>query len=325
MSTVGMFNSEQKQNYIDSDKANKDALRRYFLRLAPKEKDYAKDIYEMTQAELIDTLKSLNIRREDTRGHLLSLLRGYVDWARFKGLPGCQTIIHLLSPESISSDDIINNTMIKDPDHLQEILNDGLDYENYENRSKITSLLFKLLYQGLDLDQIRNLQKDDLDYATNMVKLADGSLYEVDAHIAPLWEECAAITFIEKRNGRADTAKSSKSVEFIKYDLADNNYLIRTIAGDKGDTNMPCSLNQLRKMISRVFMANEAKTIPARNINYSGIFYKLYMHEKAGNEITPQLIAEKFFVKYETRTELLANTRKWRIDFEDWRIAFGYS
>ena len=324
MSTTEMFNKEQKQNYIDSDKSNKDSLRRYFLRLAPKENEYAKDICEMSQKELINTLKSLSIRREDTRGHLLSLLRSYIDWVRFKGVGGAQSHIHLLTPSSISTTEAVVSAMIKNPEHLQGILDDGLDYQNYENRSKITTLLFRLLYQGIDLNEIRSLQKNSLNYTTNMVTLSDERLFEVDDSIAPLWKECASLTFIEKRNGKADSSKSNKVAEYIKYDLIDNNYLFRAIAGDKGDTDIPCSLNTFRKMISRVFEANETKSIPARNINYSGIFHKLYIHEKSGNKVTPELIAEIFLVKYCNRTELLANTRKWRIDYEDWKIAFKH-
>jgi len=324
MSEMMMFNGEQKQKYMDSDKTNKDSLRRYFIRLAPKENELSKDIYEMSQGELISTLKSLSIRREETRGHLLSLLRSYIDWARFNGVDGCQSHIHMLTPGSISSNEAIVNTMIKDPEHLQQILDDGQDYINYENRSKITTLLFRLLYQGIDLNEIRSLKKDSFDYDSNVVRLSDERLFMVDDSIATLWKECAELTFIEKKNGRAEVSKSSSTSEYIKYSLVDNKYLFRAIAGDKGDTNDPCSLNTFRKMISRVFIANETKSIPARNINYSGVFYKLYMHEKSGNHVSPELIAEKFSVKYTNRNELLANTRKWRIDYEDWKIAFNH-
>jgi integrase len=309
---------------MDSEQVNGDVLRRYFLRLAAKEEEYQQDICVMQRRELADTLKSLNIRREETRGHLLSLLRGYIDWARLNGVENVQKVIHLITPESIISDDSVKTSMIKSPEHLKEILDDGLDYTNYENRSKVVTLLFRLLYQGIPLDEIRSLKKTDIDYNTGIIKISDEKTYQIDTELAALWKECASITYIEKRNGKADTAKSKTVMEFIKYDLADNDYLFRKIAGSKADSNEPCSLNTFRKMVAYAFAGNEAKTIPARNINFSGLFYKLYQYEQSGNEITPEVLAGFFLVKYNNRQEMLANTRKWRIDYDDWKIAFGY-
>jgi hypothetical protein len=321
-----VYNDKQKQTYLDFEGVNTDSLKRYFIRIEPKEEEHQKDISQMNQEELIDTLQSLNIRREESRGHLLSLMRGYINWVKLHehGAPNLPNSINTITPESIGSDSAVKDTMIKNPEHLQSLLDDGLDYINYENRSKITKLLFWLLYQGILLEDMPSLRKDSIDYSNYVIKVSNNKTYQIDDKTIKLWKDCVVISYIEKKNGRSIISKRSDTNEYSKYDLIDNEYLFRPIVGNKGYTNQKSSIHTIRKMLSGVFEACDMKSIPARNINYSGIFYKIYLREKEGEKITPEIIAEYFTIKYKDRVELIANTRKWRIDYEDWKIAFDY-
>jgi hypothetical protein len=83
-------------------------------------------------------------------------------------------------------------------------------------------------------------------------------------------------------------------------------------------------IDTLRKMVLAVFKAGEIPPVAVRNINTSGIFYKLYLSEKEGNEITPEVLAKFFRTNYDENSRLKNITRKWAIDFEDWKVAFGY-
>jgi integrase len=319
-----IYNENLKQQYMEFDGANADSIKRYFVRIASKEFDYSKDIVEMTQDELIDTFKSLNIRREESRGHFLSLIKSYVNWAILNDKTQNGNAIARITPESIGTEEAVKDNMIKSPEHLQEILDDALDRENYENKSKMCDLLFWLLYQGIRLEEIQALKKDSIDFNTNTVTTILGTEFSLSDDIARLWKECATITYYEKKNGKSQYAKSSNVSEYVKYDLVDNKYLFRSIVGNKVNTNTMMNFNQLRKLIAYVFDACEKKTIPARNINYSGIFYKLYLLEKEGHSITPEIIAKYFRIKYNASSNLPTVTRKWRIDFEDWKLAFDY-
>ena len=319
-----MYNEKQKQNYLDFDATNEGSLKRYFVRIAPKEAEYAKDLADMNLPQLVDTLKSLNIRREASRGALLSLLRGYVNWCILNGKTANENFISQITPESIGSVEPIIENMIGSPEHLNQICEDALDYVNYENKSKMSELLLRLLYEGITLEEIQAFTKSDIDYDTNEIKTILGETFKVDDNLARLWKECTKLTFYEKRNGRAEVSKKSNVNEFTKLDLVDNKYLFRPTANNRVNDNYMITLDSLRKVLLAVFTNLEKKTIPARNINYSGIFYKLYLLEQDGTEITPEILAKYFRVTYNENSRLANITRKWGIDFEDWKIAFGY-
>jgi integrase len=319
-----MFNEIQKQEYIDFESTNESALKRYFARIAPKEEEYQKDIVDMDLDEAMDTLKSLKVRREESRGHLLSLIRGYDNWAKLNGKSKNVHVISRIPPEAIGTDDVYLETMIGSPEHLDKIFDDALDYENYENKSKSHELLFRLLYEGMTLEEVQSLKKSDIDYDERKVKTIHGTDFIVSDYISRLWKECAVMTYYERKNSRSASAKSTNVNEYSKYELNDSRYLFRTIVGTKSHTDVMMTLDSLRKMILNVFLACEKKTVPARNINYSGIFYKLYMLEREGNSITPEIIADYFRISYNEESNMPTITRKWRIDYEDWKIAFGH-
>jgi hypothetical protein len=319
-----MYNAKQKQEYIDFEATNEGAMRRYFVRIAPKEDEYSKDIIDMDLVQLLDSLKSLNIRRAESRGHLLSLLRGYRNWAYLNKKTKNKDVVGIVTPESIGTDEAVKVNMIGSPEHLQLIFDDALDYEFYENKSKMSELLLRLLYEGITLEEIQALKKTDIDYNGNKVKTIHGTEFTVSDEIAQLWKQCAKMDYYEKKNGRALFSDKANVNEYTKYDLEESVYLFRTIVSNKSYPNTMMTLDALRKVLLSVFSACERKTIPARNINYSGIFYKLLQAEKAGTVITPEVIAEYFRIAPNEKYYLANMTRKWRVDYEDWKIAFGY-
>jgi hypothetical protein len=319
-----MFNEIQKQDYLAFEVTNDGNLKRYFVRIAPKETEYGIDLVDMNHQQVVDTLKSLNIRREESRGTLLSLLRGYANWCILNNKTTNENVINQVTPESLGSVETVADNMIGGPDHLNKIFEDALDYDNYENKSKMSELLFRLLFEGITLEEIQSFTKKDINYDTNEIKTIHGMTVKVSDDLARLWKECTTLTFYEKKNGRAEASKKTNVNEYTKLDLVDNKYLFRTTVSNKVNDNDMITLDSLRKIILSVFTALERATIPARNINYSGIFYKLYLLEQDGVEITPEIIAQYFRISHDENTRLAAVTRKWNIDFKDWKIAFGY-
>jgi len=320
----GMFNEPQKREYIEFEVTNEQALDRYFRRIAPKEKEYSKDIVDMKLDEALDTLMSLGIRREESRGHLLSLLKGYANWAFSKGKTKNKNVIGVLTPASIGTDDAVKESMIASPEHLKEILETGLDYVDYESKSNMSELLLRLLFEGITLEEIQALKKTDID-EHNRIKTIHGKEFTVSEDLAGLWKKCTKITSYEKKNSRAAGSKKKNINEFSELVLADNEFLFRPVLSVSVNEKDMITLDSLRKIIVAVFYACERKTIPARNINYSGIFYKLLLLERQGTKLTPEIYAEYFRVAENSKNYLTNLTRKWRIDYEDWKIAFGYT
>jgi len=321
-----MYNEETKKEYIDFEKKNPEAMRRYFQRISEKENEYNKDIYDMTKEELTDTITSLNIRREVSQSHFISLMRGYITWAKLYGKTNNENHINNITPESISSHEAIKNQMLKNPEHLQEILDNYMDFVDYENRSKRDSLIFWLLYSGLELEEIQVLKKDDLNFESEIITTKDGKKINIDDKIVELWRHCSRMGYVEKKNTRAEFAfKKSNVSEYIKCNLEENNYLFRPTVKNKSTSDV-IPLTTLRGIICNLFRdeddnSNEIKLSPI-NIKNSGIFYRLSLLESSGVKITLEIIAEKFYIDYKNKLELPLKTRKWRIDYDDWKRAF---
>ena len=329
MQSFLLYNESDKREYIEFESKNSDAIRRYFQRIHEKEKEYQKDIYDMSREELLDTITSLNIRREESRSHFISLMRGYITWARLYEKTKNENHINNITPESINSHGIIKIQMLKNPEQLQEILNNRLDFVDYENRSKRDALIVWLLYCGLELEEIQVLAKDSLDYNSKIITTRTGKKITADDKIAGLWEHCAKMDYLEKKNNRAAAAVRKFDVsEYIKQYLAENNYLFRPVSTNYYSNDF-IPLATLRACIYNIFQddssgeKNNPKISPS-NIRNSGIFYRLYMLESSGVEITPAVVAENFYIDYKNKLELPLKTRKWRIDYDDWKYAFGY-
>ena len=329
MQSFLLYNEEDKKEYIDFEGRNSDSVRRYFQRIYEKKKEYKKDIYEMNRDELFDTITSLNIRREESRSHFISLMRGYITWAKLYGKTNNESHINNITPESINSHEIIKTQMLKSPEQLEQILNNNLDFVDYENRAKRDSLIFWLLYCGLELEEIQALKKDSLDYENKIITTNTGKKIKADDKIAELWEHCVKMDYLEKKNSRAaDAVRKFDISEYTKQYLAENDYLLRPVSRNK-DTNDFMPMATLRAVVHSVFQddSDDEKSnlkISPSNIRNSGIFYRLYMLESIGIEITPAVVAENFYIEYKNKLELPLKTRKWRIDYDDWKHAFGY-
>jgi hypothetical protein len=319
-------------------------VRTYFLRISEFEKKYKKDIVDMNYKELMDTIASLNIRRELTRSHLISLLRGYSSWARLQGKTNNKDVIGMFSAEGIDSSAAICNQMFKDLEHLNSVIDNSLDYITQENRSSRDELLIRLLYDGLEFERIPCLQKNDIDYNTlTVVALPNEEKYkdlkrkkELKSQIVnvtektnKLWEHVASMTYIERANSRAKDIKSNTNDEYVQSKLVDNEFLFRPVEGDKGGkSKMP--ITTMSVIVKKFFDAPDGENDPNRfkvsptNIMMSGIFYKLLVLERNEEKITPNIFAEFFGIGYEDSNELHNKTSKFRKDYDDWKLAFGH-
>jgi len=330
-----MFNEKQKQDYINYEGVNSITLEQYFKRIAPMERQYNKDITDMDADELKGTLSSLNIRREESRGHCISLLRGYINYMKLIGKTDNSSAINSITPESIPADNAIKSEMIKSADQLKEILDAAARYEYQDNRSIRDKLVMWLLYLGLTIEELRHLRKNALNddgIVTTSVKKAKNDTvsivtkkYKADENVLALWEECANMTFIEK-----DGSKYGKHA--VNYELVDNEYMFRPIIGQKKagtDLQQPCNVTFFASIVAKIFknyfeLTGNNILVSPLNMRNSGIFYRLNLEEANGKEITPEVIAEEFDIEYTSTVGLSVKTRKWRKDYDNWKLAFKY-
>jgi hypothetical protein len=319
-----LFNQAIKQRYIESSKPNESMLNLYFGKVATKEAEYGKDITEMHPDELIDSFRSMKLTRENYRRNMLSLFKGYFIWASENGYTTNENYLNRIQPADIVCDVTVSETMIGSPEHLRNILDEGLDYINLTNRSIATELQFKLLYLGIELKEIQALRKTNIEPETGMITTYTNYTLQVDDDIAGLWKRCCSMKFFEKINGLAKDAKKKDVSKFALSELFDNDYLFRTPRLATSHSDDMLTINMLSKRISAVFEAAGKPTVPAKNILLSGRFYRMRQAEQQGKRLTHEDILNLHRIDFEKNDELPRLTRYIRKDYKNWLEAFNY-
>lgn len=322
-----MYNEKQKQEYIDKEELNTVALTNYFKRLSKIEESYGKDIADMNAEELTAALSSLNIRSVISRGHFLTLMRKYIHWAVLSGKTHNEmNHINDIKPENIGTKYAIQTKMLRDPEQVRHILNTvyNPDFCVLPNRACRDKLIFWLLYCGLTTSEIQLLKKTDIDTTNKLVSRHEkrNEFVEVNNEVIELWKRHAKHTYIEKRG-------SYNENDIYFCELVDNDFLFRPLASKK-----VCSIKQITESLIFATVNNIYKeydkmtsakiSVSPSSMRISGIFYKLYLEERSGKEITPEVINRYFNVEYSSAYDLSVKMRKYCIDFMDWKLAFGF-
>lgn len=321
-----MYNEQQKQEYIEYDSLNAQCIRFYFERIGEIELLYQKDIADMSVKELVTTLSSLNVRTISSRRHLISIVKGYIEWAIHNRKTNNDNKIENIKPDDIGSQYAITTQMLKSPEQVEEILNVAYvkGYSDKENRAVRDKLIYWLLYSGMTIEELELLKKTDIDYEKKTIisPIFENIAYDIDDNIMSLWEKCCKITHIEKIHGGSYSIANCKLVE--------SDYLFRPVAGQTVEEKSfgKGSIVPIIYKIYNIYFeetGNYIKVSPI-NIKISGIYYKLYLLEKEGTKITSNIIIKYFNITgYKTKKVLLAKVRKYVVDYANWKEGFGYT
>lgn len=315
-----MYNSSQKEEYIAHEMINATTIRQYFLRISPIESLFEKDIADMNVEELKAALTSLNVRSLLGRRHLLNIMRGYVGWAIYNKKTANENKIDNIKPEDISSNYAVRTQMLKSPEQVENILNivAEKDYDGEPNREIRDRLVYWLLYSGMNLEELNLLKKTDINFETKTVVSPVNSekVYEINDTIAELWKEFASIFYIEDARGRTN-------------ELVDSDYLFRPLVRKNMENTRTFGVIQLggiTKNISKKYyeITGEYIMISPMNIQISGNFYRLYLLEESGIDITADVIIKYIGITLEDHTQKIKMVYRYRKDYENWKEAFGY-
>jgi len=328
-----IYNEAQKQKYMDAEPQNAAGLKNYFLRVGRFEEALGKDLADLNAGELGELVLSLRIRSEIAKSHLISMLRAYVKWVHSQGLNKIpnQKAIEELSADDVSSKEAIKAQMIKSPKQLNLVLSTIHDngYYNYEIKEAKENLIFWLLYNGLEVEQLRVLKKKDIDIVRKTIFAAifneKGNIVgkkeiQIDDKIIKWWQTFAKASQIERPGERLEKGCSL-------HDLTNSEYLFRPVMATGKEKCL--TLISFRATINRLFDKYTKETgIPLRvspyNIKLSGIFYNALADEKNKIQITKEYMAEKLGLKCKDSRELVMKTRRFLYDYKNWKEAFGY-
>jgi len=322
-----MYNEDQKLEYISFEATNSRTLTRYFNRIAPREEFYDKDIADMSEEELKESLLSLNIRSITSKGHLISLIRAYINWCIENKKTENKNVAYNIKPEDIDSKHAIKIQMLRSPEQIRYILNTvyNPDIYKYTNRAIQNKLVFWLIYCGLRITELSSLKKTDINYDKKIVinPVNRNAHYDINDEVVFLWERQTKQTYIEKGG-----VHNKNDVYY--YELIENDFLFRPIKGNNTDTERKYSVSLLASIIIVIFrdyyeQTSEKLRISPENIRLSGAFYKLYLREINGEQITPDMMIVVLGLTPSSDSDLRLLTRKYFIDYEEWKSAFNYS
>jgi len=338
-----MFNSPIKEKYLKIDVKNAKGLSNFFKRVYRcdefGERAVGKDIADFALEEWESLIIALNLRSERSKAQFIGLIRPYVKWyhisrqnkeTRYNGA------IDKLSSVSIDSSDAFRMKMLGSKQQISEIISEVYDDGSCDVKRSRDELLFLLLFLGIDTTEICVLEKTDLDSRKKelsvkwvasrsndktmqvVVNDIEQRTYKVESDIVALWEKCSEATELESANGKGG---------YNIRELQDTPYLFRNVESANADKIV--STQSLRTIVDRIFNQYKDNTgielkVSIGNIKISGIFYRMYLEEKEGQEITNEYMASKFNMSFADRNELVAKTRSYMIDYQNWKRAFGH-
>ena len=319
-----MFNKDLKKAYLTYDGSNIETLTNYFLRTALKEENYDKDLCEMNEPELLDTLLSLKIKKHSSRAHAISMFRGYISWAKLQRGDMSISAIDLINAVTIRQSNVLQFSMIGSPEEADNIMRATMkdNADALELRNRRDKLVFLLIYAGLTMDELVMLKKTDIDVNRQVVLIKDNtgntlSEVPVSDEVCTLWKTVALTDHIDKHS-------SGGSYIYITQALVDSAFLFRPIQGKAQSRKENLARSVLASVILNILIrySEESGTqylMSPSNIRLSGVFYKLLELEQAGHVITTEVV-EKI-----NRKQLKPSAAGMLLlDYKDWKIGFGY-
>jgi hypothetical protein len=311
-----LYNEAVKEKYLAFEMQNETSLRNYFYRIEPFEKTIGKDISFMNTQELMEIIEAFKFSNHRSASHFISLIRGYVNWTRLE-CSNDNDAIFKISVDDVTVKQGILTRMFKNPKHLRECLELAYKYQQQENRAIRDSLVWWLFYAGIAIENLGKLKKTDMNQDGTI--FLDGVSYSLSPEAQLLWKMCSQLVSIEKDGSRYDK-------DLVYSTLVSNDYLFRTIAGQKLDYNKQCNPVFFRTIVERTVLnynetTGEGKAWTPLNTRLSGIFYRMYQLEQNG-QLSNELTASLFMPKSDFKNIPPLNLKKWVADYNNWKLAF---
>ena len=313
-----MYSDKQKLAFIASKKYSDSMYKNVlfiFSITSIFEEKYHKDVSQMSEIELNETLNELSIlKKRNSFVSIITAIKEYIIWCRDNDYQISYSIFNV----KIEEIEKFKTKMVSSPKHLRRILDTHFDQPQKETIDVVYRTYLWLAYAGMwDRDAIR-VCKTDIDFSLLRVCF-NGQSYE-------LYKE-----------GMEDISKACDLERFFfdhPYystwkDRVEGNAILR------GLSSVP-TLSNMRAKVNIHLKNNEAQKITYNNIRLSGTFYRAYEMEKEGFEVdfSPvvdlemnkrEIRRKESFATSETYTrEVMKGRIKSELekDYEKWKCAY---
>ena len=267
-----------------------------FEATARYEESWGADICTRSAEELRPVLTDLLGMRTASKYLRLNILREYAQWCMAQNVPGaCDGLLNA----NTDGLDKLRKQTVKNPLHLQRYLDAVFAPESEQTMDNTMRFYYWMAYSGVREADIFRLTAENMDFSTLTVRL-DGKSYPLYPEALPCIKNCAEL------NSFAHIHPYQGVDRMVWRERVDGDLLIRGTRSVK-------SVDVVRSMVSR--RAKQAldsgKTelkLSYGRVWLSGVFYRTYMAELAGDHPDFNSVAADVMADREYRLESGRNT-----------------
>lgn len=313
-----LYNNEVKQRYLQTleNDLSRKTIDFLFGRLSETEELLGKDIYDFKYQDFIMMFDRHKISSKATFMTNKSIIRGYIKWCTLNGY--CEDTLSELNRVELGDINAalkIQTEMFKNEDDLFDCISEILADED-ENFRDIYLAFYGLYWYDLSRNEIYNLPSDAV--SKNTINVGNESIVISDRFSKILSRYRSASEVIMNINGQSRVYKFVSTTLFIKnINISNASYEI--------DDNYH---SQRRKKWDRIMNETSVnseyygKRLVPTAIQKSGNFYRAYLDEKKGVEITSKNICSYFREFNIKKPTVMAGLYKSR-DYEAWKNIFA--
>lgn len=308
-----MFNEDLKVKFIEECSETEDSayrMRRLFKIAEKYERAWGADICTKGENELSSAIEDMIGIRSGAQLTHLSMLRRYARWCLRNEVPGaCDGLlkIHEVGLKKIKT------RMVSGPKQLQEYFDYAFPPEFDCRIDNVYRCFFWMAFAGMDEKDTSRVTVKDVDLR-NMVIRLDGREYSLHKEAVPAFRHlCTADSFL------CDFVRYEKIVKRVAGDQ-----VLRGIRGDDGVNTDSIRRSALRKLSVAFETSDEKIKLSYKNMQLSGIFYRIYEKEKAtGRYDFSEYFAELFKDKLDLTDRRKAQAKEeFENDYLRWKAAF---
>lgn len=314
-----MYNESLKSGFVaDYTKSMSTAQHAsvVFEAFAPYEERWQADLCTRSAEELQPIVNEVAGLRAKSRWMALSILKEYVKWCLAMKVPGARD--GMLQIEVVGLDKV-RKQMVSGPLHLQQYLNTIFDNEADETIDNIYRCFFWLAFAGLDEDDILFVTGDDVDF-DNMVIRYGRTEYPIYREAIPALRNAISLTdFAYKHPGYSKTVRRNRVLG------------VTLMRGIKADSKVMTMRSTLSKRTGRALKDGlTTLQLSYYRVWISGLFYRMYERERAGESVSFADEAERYVSKrtyhnehrpLSTQVNIVA--RDYMEDYQRWKLAFS--
>lgn len=310
-----MYNEERKEKFITSyTDSPKSAyyVRAIFKKFAPYEEDeWHSDLCMQSTEVLEPIINSQTGARMESAERALIVLKEYVKWCARNGIETSNGVFGV----RVDVVEAVKEQMVASPLHLQKKLDELFNAEDEQTMDCLYRAYIWMAYAGLTDTEALEVEVSEVDL-TDLVIRHNDKVYQLYKEAKKTFEQACNLKQFKYKHKNYDTALENPRVPGTK--------LMRGIKSDV------MKLSTLRSVITKKTAAHGMK-MSYKKIFYSGIFYRVYENERAGEDISfadyvAEVLEKNDYVLNKNRTiNKIANEmiRALEIDYDRWKCAFS--